>query len=197
MTRKLLLFALLAGCSAGTDALVRRTGPEYEAEVSSWLATVKRAGADGDWLVVRGYHATDDLIAVSTNSPLSHAAILDRQRLEVVEAVGKGVVVVPLEKLLRESHRVQLVRPRGWTPEGGRAAVERARAKAGAGYDFLGIVGAPNEERFYCSELAVWSMDVPVDRAGPQNVLHPRHLHRLGEVLFDSGTRDGQADGTP
>jgi hypothetical protein len=194
MARRLLLFALLAGCSAGTDALVRRTGPEYEAEVASWMETVKRTGGDGEWLVVRGYHATDDLIAVATDSPLSHAAILDLSHMQVIEAVGAGVVVVPLEKILRESHRVQLVRPRGWTPEAGRAAVDRARAKAGAGYDFLGLVGAPDEERFYCSELAVWSMELPVDRAGPQNVLHPRNLHTLGDVLFDSGARDGQAD---
>jgi hypothetical protein len=35
---------------------------------------------------------------------------------------------------------------------------------------------------------------VKVDRIGPENVLHPKSMLKLGKVLFDSGQRDGQPD---
>jgi uncharacterized protein YycO len=146
------------------------------------------------WLVVRGYHRGDDVVAVATNAPLSHAAILDLEQGEVIEAIGDGVRVTPLRALLQQSHRVQLVRPAGWTPDKGELAVQRARSQVGKGYDFLGVVGAPSRERWYCSELAAWSMGIPVDQLGAWHVLHPKDLHRKGALLFDSGARDGAPD---
>lgn len=183
----------LAGC-AGAEALRRKEGPAYAAETHSWQHLVHRHGRNGDWLVVRGYHRGDDVVAVATNAPLSHAAILDHDTGEVIEAIGDGVRVTPLAKLLRESHRMQLIRPRGWTPERGAEAVRRARSQVGKGYDFLGVVGAPDRGRWYCSELAAWSMGVPVDKLGAWNVLHPKDLHTKGSLLFDSGARDGVPD---
>jgi len=184
---------LLAGC-AGADALKRKTGPKYFAETHSWVHTVQKLGGNGMWLVTRGYHTGDDVVAVATNSPLSHASVLDVDSLEVVEAIGSGVIVTNLRKFLREAHRVVLIKPQGWTADKGRAAADRARSKVGAGYDFLGIVGAPQGKRWYCSELAAWSFGVKVNEPGPQGVLHPRNMHKLGEVLFDSGARDGKPD---
>ena len=186
--------SLTSGC-AGTDALRRREGPRYAAETHSLVHEVMRLGGNGMWLVVRGYHTGDDVVAVATNAPLSHAAILDQDTGEVIEAVGDGVRVVPLAKLLRESHRLQIVRPANWTEELGAEAVKRARSHVGRGYDFLGVVGAPDRSRLYCSELAAWSMGVPVDKLGAWHVIHPKDLHRQGVLLFDSQARDGRADG--
>jgi Permuted papain-like amidase enzyme, YaeF/YiiX, C92 family len=188
------LVAAGLGTCQGVRGCDRRRGPEYAEETASWLAAVEEMGGNGMWLVSRGYHLGDDLIAIATNSPLSHASILDLDRREVIEAVGRGVVAHGLDGFLRESHRVQIVRPEGWTAERGAAAVARARGAIGKGYDFLGIVGVPSADHFYCSELALWSMGIEVDRAGPHRVLHPRHLDRHGQLLFDSRERDGVAD---
>jgi len=178
----------------GTRGCQRGRGAGFDDETASWLAAIRARGGNGMWLVSRGYHLGDDIIAIATNSPLSHASVLDLDGEQVIEAIGKGVVQSPLEPFLRESHRVQLVRPAGWTPASGADAVARARAAVGKGYDFLGIVGAPSSNHFYCSELALWSMKVTVDRLGPHRVLHPRDLDHHGDILFDSNDRDGAPD---
>ena len=184
---------LFTDCT-GLQGLKRHTGPEYEAETKSWMQVVQNQGGNGMWLVTRGYHPGDDVVAIATGAPLSHAAVLDRDKLEVIEAVGKGVVATDLKKFLRESHRMVLIQPPNWTAAQGQAAMARARSKLGEGYDFLGTVGLPNDKRWYCSELAVWASGVKVDRIGPKNVLHPKSMLKLGKVLFDSGQRDGQPD---
>lgn len=192
-----ILLLFIAGCAAGAKGLDRRVGPEYESEVSSWQEAIETHGQTGYWLVVRGYHAGDDVIAVGTNSELSHAVILDAEQRTVIEAVQDGVKEKPLTKLVSESHRIQVIRPRGWTPEVGQTAVKRARSVLGSSYDFTGIVGAPSKKRYYCSELAAWSMFMKVDSPGPQHVIHPKNLYRLGEVLFDTGDRDRAPDMWP
>lgn len=183
----------LAGC-AGADGLARKTGPAYEAETRSWLDAVRLLSGHGYWLVTRGYHSGDDVVAMASNKSWSHAVIVDMENLEVIEAIGSGVIKTPMFKFLREAHRVRIIRPAGWTPEKGRQAVANARSKLGAGYDFLGVVGAPSDKRFYCSELAAWSMGVKVDEKGAQHVLHPANLHELGELLWQTEGRDGKAD---
>ncbi len=187
------LAALCAGC-AGTQALERLEGPQYEVETGSWVRVLEKLGGDGMWLVTRGYHRGDDVIAVATNSPLSHASILDLGKGQVIEAIGKGVVVTELRKFLRETHRMLLIRPRGWTPGTGKEFLARARGQVGKKYDYLGVVGAPQGHRWYCSELAAWSARIRVDRHGPKHVLHPRQMPRYGKVLFDTGQRDGVPD---
>ena len=183
----------LATCQ-GARGCQRKRGPEYEAETASWLAVIRARGGNGMWMVSRGYHLGDDIIAMATNSPVSHASVLDRDGEHVIEALGKGVVRTPLSTFLHESHRVLLLRPDRWTPERGAGALARANGAVGTGYDFLGIVGVPSSTHFYCSELALWSMGIPVDHPGPQHVMHPRDLDHFGEVLFDSGDRDGDPD---
>jgi len=187
-------FLFLAQACAGGAALKRKTGPKYEAETGSWYQAIQELGGDGMWIVVRGYHRGDDVIAVATDSPLSHATVFDHSQLEVIEAVGKGVVSKEVEVLLRASHRILLIRPDDWTPETGAQAVKNAREKLGAGYDFLGIIGLPSKKRFYCSELALWSMGIKVDKKGIKHIIHPRHMPLYGDVLFDSGSRDGISD---
>jgi hypothetical protein len=178
----------------GSKGLRRKRGPEYAGETASWLKAVRSLGGDGMWLVVRGYHPGDDAIAIASNSPLSHAVVLDLGRAEVIEAIAPGVVVTPLEDFLRESHRLQIIRPEGWTAERGAAALARAKSAVGKKYDLFGIVGVPSSERYYCSELALWSMGLGVDRRGPQHVVHPRNMTRYGLLLFDSRERDARPD---
>lgn len=189
------LFGLVSGTGcAGAQALQRLEGPEYEVETGSWIRVLGRLGGDGMWLVTRGYHRGDDVIAMATNSPLSHASVLDLGKGQVIEAIGKGVIVTGLPKFLREAHRLVLIKPRGWTPARGKEFLARARGQVGKKYDYLGIVGAPQDTRWYCSELAAWSAKIRVDRHGPKHVLHPRHMHYYGKVLFDTGQRDGVPD---
>lgn len=191
------LLAIAFATCQGARGCRRGRGAAYEDETASWVAAVRALGGDGMWLVSRGYHLGDDVIAMASNSPLSHASVLDLGKGEVIEAVGKGVSVTALEPFLRESHRVQIIRPDGWTAERGAEALARARTAVGKKYDLLGIVGAPSSDHFYCSELAVWSMGIETDHAGPQHVLHPRHLDRHGTVLFDSRERDAEPDPLP
>ena len=190
----LLATVVLFTACAGLQGLKRHTGPEYESETKSWMQVVQNQGGNGMWLVTRGYHPGDDVVAIATAAPLSHAAILDLDKLQVIEAIGKGVVATDLKKFLHESHRVALIQPPDWTHTKGKTTLERARGKIGEGYDFLGAVGLPDNKRWYCSELAVWASGVEVDRIGPKNVLHPKSMLKLGKVLFDSDQRDGQPD---
>jgi uncharacterized protein YycO len=191
----LIVLCLLVNGCAGTQGLKRRMGPEHAAETRSWLRALKTKGGPGMWIISRGYHGGDDLVAVTTNSPLSHASVLDPEGGRVIEAIGSGVQENGLSRFLEESHRVVLVRPEGWTPASGRQALDRAVEQIGKGYDFLGIIGVPSKKRWYCSELACWSMGLEVDRLGAHRVIHPRKLVKLGTVLFDSGQRDAQPDG--
>ena len=48
---------------------------------------LRELGRDGDWLVIRGYHASDNLVSSLTNLPFSHAAVLDTDRDEVIAPV--------------------------------------------------------------------------------------------------------------
>jgi len=109
--------------------------------------------------------------------------------------VSTGVRVTPLRALIGQAHRMQIVRPAGWTPEAGRAAVARARGYVGRKYDWLGLVAAQDDKRFYCTELAVdcyggrkagWKL-------GP--IIFPAAMASLGTLVFDSGPRsdDGVA----
>ncbi len=190
----LLVAAGLFTDCAGFQGLKHRTGPEYVAETKSWMQALQTQGGNGMWLVTRGYHPGDDVVAIATAAPLSHASILDLDKQQVIEAVGKGVVATDLEKFLHESHRVVLIQPPGFDRAKGQATVARARGKIGEGYDFLGTVGLPDDKRWYCSELAVWASGTEVDHIGPKNVLHPKSMLKFGKVLFDTGQRDGQPD---
>jgi len=191
----LTLFIFLSGfgCNS-TDAFKRKTGPKFAPETSSWIKNIEHSGATGMWLVTRGYHGSDHLVAVATNAYLSHAAILDLENRVVIEAIGKGVLETPLDKFLTASHRVLLVKPEGWTPKLGQEALARAKEQLGKSYDFLGTVGIPKKDRWYCTELAVWSLGGTVNKFGAHKVIRPIDMPKFGEVLFDSQNRDGKIE---
>lgn len=184
---------LFNGC-VGFPGFIKKTGPKYEAEVRDWQRVIEQRGGDGMWLVIRGYHTGDDIVAIATCASLSHVAILDSENGVVIESLGEGNVTNSLTHFLDMSHRVVLVQPEGWTPETGREALAKARGELGKKYDFSGLIGLPSAKRWYCSELAAWCWGREANQFGPWNVIHPRRLLKMGTVLFDSGPRDGRLD---
>jgi hypothetical protein len=59
-----------------------------------------------------------------------------------------------------------------------------------APYDLIGTLGFPEEGKFNCSDLAAWSVGIPVDGKAAADVLHPAEMSQYGTVLFDSDRRD-------
>src|SRR5262245_28773278 len=72
---RILIFLFLSfgatGC-AGLRPVFRQSGPAVDAQTRSWQKKILKLGQDGDWLVVRGYTSTGDLVSVAGNSELSH-----------------------------------------------------------------------------------------------------------------------------
>ena len=189
--RAIALAALVCGCS-GTRIHVEKPADDVRLpQTDEWVARIKDVGRPGDWLVIRGYKAADDFIVAATNTPLSHAAMLDLERGEVIESVAEGVVVNTLHYFVDHAHRVLLIRPR-WADEArGVQAIERARATVGKGYDFTGLVGLSAKERYYCSELCMYAWQpFQVEKDRIPRLIEPGHMFLWGTVLYDSGTRD-------
>jgi hypothetical protein len=180
------LVAALALCACA--AHFKEPAPHDGSRDSVTLDAIRNLGADGDWLVVRGYHLSDDLVATLTNKPFSHAAVLDLANDRVVEAESKGVHFTPLAEFVAKSHRVLLVRP-VWSNEASRkVAIQKARDVAGRPYDFLGLVGIDTPDRYYCSGLAV-EVYRPFIREADlvPHPVEPGQLHYWGRILYDSG----------
>ena len=189
----LVITFVFTGC-AGLNGLVRKTGPKYETEIQSWQKVIKNQGGNGMWLVSRGYRKGDDMVAILTGSSFSHVGILDTDKGEVIESLWNGNVTNSIADFVEISHRVVLVKPEGWTPETGNEALSKARSQLEKKYDFSGLIGLPSSNRWYCSELASWCWGRQSDRKGLWHVIHPRRLTKMGTVLFDSGSRDGEPD---
>jgi hypothetical protein len=181
------LVACLSGCAipivehrpAESIKVARDTGV---------LNEVRRLGRDGDWLVIRGYHVTDNLVATLTNTPLSHAAVLDITKDQVIEAESAGVHLSTLPQFVAKSHRLLLIRP-VWSDEKTSVeALQKARALVGKKYDFLGLIGLNVPDSFYCSELtlAIYLPYIPKAQIIPRPD-EPGQLYFWGRILFDSG----------
>src|SRR3954468_19226051 len=85
-------FALVLAGGCTTPAVVKPPTLDVKSvRDAEMLAEIRRVGRNADWLVIRGYHATDNLVAVMTDTPWSHAAVLDVENDQVIEAEGQGV----------------------------------------------------------------------------------------------------------
>lgn len=164
-------------------------GSLAERETAAWVHEIAARAHQGYWLVVRGTHPGDQVVAAASAARLTHAAVLDKDHNQIIEAVGPGVRATPLLDLLAESVRLQIVRPRGYTPEKGASAVARARSHVGSGYDWLGTVGIQNNAAYYCTELCADAYHAREEGWMPRLVLHPETLANYGELVFDSGMR--------
>jgi tyrosine-protein phosphatase SIW14 len=165
-------------------------GLAAEAQTDAWVKMVREKADNGGWLVVRGTGAGDQLVTVAARATLSHAVVLDKQKEEVIEAVPSGVRVTPLRALLAQAQRLQIIRPPGWTPAAGQAAVARARSHIGQKYDWLGPVAAQDDKRFYCTALAVDSYRGREAGWKMGTLIFPADMATIGTVIFDSGARD-------
>jgi protein tyrosine phosphatase (PTP) superfamily phosphohydrolase (DUF442 family) len=164
-------------------------GLEASRLTDRWMERIEAQAKDGYWLVVRGTHPGDQVVAAGSAAELTHAAVYDRERGEIIEAVGTGVHRSPLRELIAQSWRVQLIEPRGYSEEEGRAAVRRARTRVGYAYDWLGTLGLQSDRRLYCTELALDAYRARERGWMPEGVIHPEHMTRFGRLVYDTGPR--------
>ena len=197
MCKKLLIILsilILAACVA--EPVVKRASPDIHQQQTDRIHTaVKPLLQQGDWIVTRGYHATDTLVVNATGMPISHVGVYDSENNTVIEAEGKGIHTTSLIDFIDKSHRILIIRPRWSTPERSEIAVAKARALVGQNYDFLGTIGINSSNRFYCSELAV---DIYKDWRDPSEkipaVIKPGELYLWGSMLYDSKPRNECCD---
>lgn len=186
---------VLSGCLA--RPVVRPTlhagrAVQSQAIEQAVLATAKT----GDWLVIRGYHATDTLVANATGIPLSHVAVYNQDLREVVGAEGKGVQREALSDFVARADRVLVIRPRWRSEDNAPRAWAAADALVGKGYDFLGTIGFSQPDRYYCSELAI-HVYRPWWRGNERfpKVIKPGEMYLFGTILYDSLDREERDDG--
>ena len=82
----LLLLLTLNGC--GLSGLIRKTGPQHKKEVALWQKIITKKGGNGMWLIRRGYHYGEDILAIASFSYYSHIGILNLAKNEIIEAGG-------------------------------------------------------------------------------------------------------------
>ena len=182
-----LLMVFLVSCAV--NSIEKPLNPEQKLALnSSAISEIQKLGADGDWLVVRKTHATDNMIATFRNAPFSHAAVLDLKKQVVVESNSKGVHVSTLSQFVGSSHRLMLIRPKWKTPDNQKIALDKAYSLLGKGYDYWGLLGINVDDKFYCSELAVaiYKPYITKDDSIPKPIA-PDQLYIFGKVLYDSG----------
>jgi len=186
----LLIFLILFGCMAHT---IRKkpTGEHHQKQNLALYNQIKAIAQNGDWLVTRGYHVTDNLVANATGIPLSHTGIYDADSLIVIEAEEMGVHQTLLEDFIDKSHRILVMRPKWATTENHNLALDNAKKLVGKKYDFLGIIGFNFPDKYYCSELAIYMYK---QWHNPQEkfpvVIKPGELYLYGKILYDSLPRE-------
>lgn len=185
------VLALLGLLGLSTYCAVRTVVPEGQALAPEQIGPAVRAVLrNGDWLVARGIHLPDNIVATATNMPLSHAAIYDSATDEVIEADSKGVHTSTLDAFLAKHQRVLVIRPM-WSGGGVEdKAVQEARRLLGSGYNYTGLVGLGVSDRYYCTELAIAAYK-PFFAEKPDNpipnIIKPGQMYHWGRILFDSG----------
>lgn len=184
------LLLLLSGCIA--RPLVEIEDPElHKIQNAQIIKSILYQAKTGDWIVTRGYHATDNLVANATGTPISHAAVYNADTQSVIEAEGKGVHATSLKDFVNKSYRILIIRPRWLNDDNGVLAFTEAQKLVGKDYDYLGTIGFNFPDKYYCSELTIniykqWYK--PVEKF--PTVIKPGDLYLYGEVLYDSLPRD-------
>ena len=85
-----LVIFFVTGCLA--EPVVNRPDRDIAASQSAkFLKNIGSLAEEGDWIVTRGYHAGDVLVANATGMPISHTGIYDRELRQVIEADAGGV----------------------------------------------------------------------------------------------------------
>lgn len=186
----LTILALVVAVSACSGSLVHKK-PESpalnQATTDLWARDIRRVAKSGDWILTRSYSKTGDaIVGITRGESFSHAVVYDAERGTVIEAINPVVREVPLEQLLKRNRYAVVVRPIDIDDARRAATVRRARSKVGASFDYRGMLGINDKDRFYCSELAAWASDIP----NQPIVVTPADLYERAEVVYISGARD-------
>lgn len=187
----LMLAAVTAGCSKGS-LVVKRPQPATDQAITRLWADELRANAEhGDWILSRSYSFVGDVITgLTRGGDWSHSAIYDKERDVIIEATGDGVHEISVESFVRRNYHLAIMRPGGTTAADRAAGLERVRSKLGTKYDWTGLVGLDDPDRFTCAELILWSAE-PDRRGWHQPVIvAPSDLEDYGQIVFYTGTRD-------
>jgi len=188
----LLTVATLLLCSCVARPTVEKLDEKVHLKQNEEIEQKIRAVAGtGDWLVTRGYHATDNLVANGTGIPLSHVGLFNAESKQVIEAEGVGVHLTGLKVFVNKSYRILVVRPRWRSEDNAYTVWENAQRLVGKKYDLLGTVGFNFPEKYYCSELAlrVYSNWFSGKEKFP-SVTKPGEMYLYGRVIYDSLPRD-------
>lgn len=186
----LIAITVLLGCMARPT--VEITSQTIHAEQNMRIKEqLLKLAKTGDWLVIRGYHATDNLVTNATGIPISHVGVFNRDSLKIIEAEGQGVHLSELDDFIDKSYRLIIIRPRWRTEANAITAWNKAEKLVGSNYDFLGTIGFNYPNNYYCSELAVsiYSEWYSGKEKFPA-VVKPGELYLWGSVLYDSLPRD-------
>lgn len=187
----LLIFTfILIGC-VSRPIVVKNNHKIHSEQNQSIKQKVTKLARTGDWLVTRGYHATDNLVSNVTGISISHVAIFNSSVNQVIEAEGKGVHLTRLNNFIDKSYRLLIIRPRWRTDNNAHIAWDNALKLVGKKYDFLGTIGFNFPNKYYCSELAIniynkWHTGKEKFPA----VIKPGELYLYGSVIYDSLPRD-------
>jgi hypothetical protein len=186
-----LALATLGGCYHGSLFAERPKDPQVDGAITRmWAAEIRKTAHDGDWILTRSLTPEGDAIAtISGGEEFSHASIVDVTHDTIIEATTPAVQETSIEELLVRNWYAVVVHPAGQTDAEGRAALARARAQIGAGFDGWGFVGLQESDKWYCSELVWWASGFQA-RFGMPVVILPRDLMKYGEVVYYSGRRD-------
>lgn len=190
---KIFIFCFIA-CLSACLARPIVVKPDSEAHVMqnrSIEDSVLSIARTGDWLVIRGYHAVDNLVSNATGIPISHVGVFDARSQMVIEAEGKGVHVSTLDEFIDKSYRLLVIRPKWLNDDNAQLAIFNANQLVGKNYDFLGTIGFNFPSKYYCSELAI-SIYKPwhSEKEKFPKVVKPGEMYLYGSVLYDSRPRD-------
>ena len=189
-TLKILSLLILCSCLART-VVKKPSGDVHQKQNQDIYQNVINLAQSGDWLVTRGYHASDNFVANATGVPLSHVAIFDKEKSLVIEADNSGVHTTPIIDFIDKSYRVLIIKPRWQNNSNTQQALDNAYKLVGKDYDFLGTIGINLKDKYYCSELAV---HIYKEWRSPKEklptVIKPSELYLFGKILYDSLPRD-------
>jgi len=185
---KLFIILSLLLCSCVGKPIVTPPPAEVrERENKRIRESILVLGKNGDWLATRGYKSGDQLVVHATHTPISHAAVLDMDNLQVVEAEGKGVHLTGLDDFIDKSHRVILMRPIWAKDDHGDKALAEAITLVGKKYDLMGILGLNTKDAYYCSELCLYIYRKHhEEKNNLPKVIEPGQLYLWADILFDS-----------
>jgi len=186
-----LLALTLGGCWDGSLYGTRPKDKVLDDAIDRmWTAELRKYARDGDWILSRSLSSTGDMIGwVTPGENFSHASVIDVTNGTIVEAITPVVREIPIETLVHRNWYLVVVRPSHMTAEEQKAALEKARAEIGKPFDMYGFVGYPEEDKWYCSELAYWSHGFE-EKSGKQVLVMPNELMEFGEVIYYTGRRD-------